>query len=200
METRAAVADLDAGDPLSPPADIDENGFPCLLFPSLSDEEVAGEGEEEAAATDGELPSAASGFAADFYASGTDWSCLVEVDGRGEGGGGARKKTLVQRNLFQMWGIGNPSPSPGASGSRALVPPPTKRRRRAVEDGVLVGEGDPISGRRGCDEQGKERRRACPFYKKIPGDYSVVPVFHAVPCLNHYYCHCRSVTTFYRRF
>ncbi|MQL74442.1 hypothetical protein Taro_006786 [Colocasia esculenta] len=187
MDTPAAAIDLDAGDHLSPPRVLDENGFPFLPF-SSSDEEEGAAG-EEAVVADGHLlgsPAVAgtSGFAADFYSGGTDWSCLVEgsdalkveVEDRGNDCSGERKKTLVQRNLFQMWGIGKPSSSAQGSQSRALVPS-IKRRRRAVEDAPLVGEGDPVSQRRGSNGEGSDRRRACPFYKKIPGTRFTVDAF-----------------------
>ena len=138
------------GDPPQPfPADLDDNGFPDL--PS-----------SPAAAT-----TTSSGFAEDFYRSGTDWSSLRAPPPRRppEGAAGVKAKgkeggSLVQSSLFQAWGIerlkregggaGDPSPSPSRSGSWSG----RKRRRGGPEEAAAAAGMNP---------------RTCPFYKKIPG-------------------------------
>ncbi|KAM0934787.1 hypothetical protein DsansV1_C30g0214141 [Dioscorea sansibarensis] len=126
--------------------DLDENGFP---IDSLSSEEEPVDRDSEKVKERGlVIPSAAqsaSSFALDFYAGGTDWSCLISKD-KCKG-----NKGLVQKNLFQAWGMENPLIRPRSSIS--FSPPRKRHCLKRIAD----------------DRSGPERPRICPFYKKIPG-------------------------------
>lgn len=127
--------------------DLDDNGFP---IDSLSSEEEPVDRDSEKVEERGlVIPSAVQNtgsFALDFYAGGTDWSCLISKEKC------SGNKGLVQKNLFQAWGIEKPSLIP--SRSSISFSPPRKRH---------------CSKRIAEDRSGTERPRICPFYKKIPG-------------------------------
>jgi len=96
-----ATAEGDADWSLPSPADHEDNGFPALpSSPAAS----------------------SSGFAEDFYHSGTDWSSLRAPPPLRPPGGppGVKEKergggSLVQSSLFQAWGIEKPRREAGDS-------------------------------------------------------------------------------------
>uniref|UniRef100_A0A0E0DDJ7 DNA repair metallo-beta-lactamase domain-containing protein n=1 Tax=Oryza meridionalis TaxID=40149 RepID=A0A0E0DDJ7_9ORYZ len=140
------------GEPSSPPPlpvpdGLDDNGFPLPSSPTAA--------------------TAATSFADDFYRSGTDWSSLLAAPSpppsSEESGKNKSGDSLVQRSLFQAWGI--------------------DRRPRREEEvaGVAGGAGAGASSAPSGSWPGRKRRRggeveaaadrkplACPFYKKIP--------------------------------
>jgi DNA cross-link repair 1A protein len=166
-----ATGDVETESPLPVPDDLDDNGFPT------------------AAAT-------SSSFADDFYRSGIDWSSLQAppqhqrevASGTDAKGGGS----LVQRSLFQAWGIEKPPREEAAPlVQRSLFqawgikkpppPPPREEAAQGFRDRSRVSSPSPSSSRAlsgkkrqwgGSEENGAPAARkptACPFYKKIPG-------------------------------
>lgn len=148
------------GEPSSPPPlpvpdGLDDNGFPLPSSPTAA--------------------TAATSFADDFYRSGTDWSSLLAAPSpppsSEESGKNKSGDSLVQRSLFQAWGI--------------------DRRPRREEEvaGVAGGAGAGASSAPSGSWPGRKRRRggeveaaadrkplACPFYKKIPGKCWSFPI------------------------
>jgi len=166
-----ATAEGDADWSLPSPADLEDNGFPALpSSPTAS----------------------SSGFAEDFYRSGTDWSSLRAPPPLRPPGGpsGVKEKergggSLVQSSLFQAWGIEKPRREVG--GIHRLCRGASSRRggsrgRGARGSGLGAADSSPspyLSGswlgrkrrRGGTEEAGVAAKKplACPFYKKIPG-------------------------------
>jgi DNA cross-link repair 1A protein len=170
-----ATAGGDADSPPQPlPADLDDNGFPSLPSPT-----AAG--------------GSSSGFAEDFYRSGTDWSSL-----RGpppwrppEGRPGVKAKekegaSLVQSSLFRAWGIERPPREGGGAGHSSPVQKSLFQAwgiERPKREGFGAGDPSPSPSHSGSWSGRKRQRggpgeaapaalnpRTCPFYKKIPGN------------------------------
>lgn len=160
MELETEIKETSAGDDLPLFADLNDDGFPAFSVSSIADDVNTGDGDELESRTPPieDATCDSRSFAADFFSSGTDWSCLVEKK---------ESRNLVQRDLFQMWGVKKPAVEGsrpkissnqrnlwdiwGIEKTRAL-PPPSKRIRK--ENGSRSGPSQP---------------RACPFYKKISG-------------------------------
>ena len=93
-------------------------------------------------------------FAAEFYRCGTEWSCLSPAAEVVEP---SHSRNLKQANLWQMWGQDKPS---------SLSSPPQKKKLKLSQ---FCSQGKAASS-----SPRHNRPRACPFYKRIPGNFSAL--------------------------
>lgn len=155
---------------------------------------------------------ATSSFADDFYHSGIDWSSLqAPPSQRRRPAAGVTDKVvcgpLVQKNLFQAWGIEKPAAgtTEKVCGQRlqknlfqawGIEKPPREEAAQGAPVGAGASSSSPSpsgawSGRKrrwgGSDENGASRKPvACPFYKKIPGKgCSCTHIGIMTACLRH---------------
>lgn len=101
-------------------------------------------------------------FAGDFYRCGTDWSCLnssssINNNANGSRGNDSKRKVLKQSSLFEMWKLPVKSNVGEFDESTSLVS--SKKMKRND-----VSKQPPQ----------KQQQRACPFYKKMPGNYALL--------------------------
>lgn len=167
---------------------LDDEGFPSQL-PCIS-EDASPDGTEERSETASEK----SGFAADFYHCGTDWSSLLLLPPEDHRHKDLARdlvlsgKKMKQANLFQIWGFERN----GAVESASTSSVESKLNRNGCCERKIVqpenwgsilrdaGKGfeksKPSRKRKDSQCNGKTRvKPACPFYKKIPGETKVLP-------------------------
>lgn len=150
-------------------------------------DDVVIEGEEE-------------GFASDFYKAGSDWSCLLEeveeeiitpeskkmkqadlfqVWGLQKSTPPQTKKktkTTKQTDLFQVWGLQKPSLSTTSPSSSS-----SSKKTTTTASGKRLRESSPWAT--------DTPPRQCPFYKKLPGLFTLLPHSFAQVCFSL----CQSV-------
>ncbi|MED6120476.1 hypothetical protein PIB30_021145 [Stylosanthes scabra] len=166
---------------------LDDEGFPSQIPYEDAPPNAAGD---------------TSGFAADFYRCGADWSSLLSPEDRRHSGGfdsAPSAKKLKQANLFQVWGFKRNGgvESDSASSIESCKP---KRSDFFTGGGESVGcserkivklenlglilrdngkkfEKSKSSHKRKESHEGVRVTRTCPFYKKIPGTSFTVDAF-----------------------
>lgn len=97
-------------------------------------------------------------FAGDFYRCGTDWSSLNSSTSA-SGGNDPDKKRLKQCNLLELWKL--PSKTNAEASTSTSLLSNKKKMKKSMDDFP-----------RQRDQQ--QQPRACPFYKKMPGNYVFV--------------------------
>lgn len=134
---------------------LDDNGLPCENLQSINKNYNEKHEEEDS-------------FAGEFYKCGTDWSCLSSSSSNTTSSSisinasrnDPDKKRLKQSNLFELWKL--PSKT-NVEASTSLVS--YKKMKKSVDD---------FPTQRDQKQKQKQQPRACPFYKKMPGNYVLV--------------------------
>lgn len=134
---------------------LDDDGLPCENLHSTNNNHIEKQEEDS--------------FAGDFYRSGTDWSCLSSSSSNATSSISTNasrdeKKRLKQSNLFELWKLPS-KPNVEASTSVSVsVSVSNKKMKKSMDDFPTQRD----------QKQKKQQPRACPFYKKMPGNYALV--------------------------
>ena len=190
MEEELFPHDNNGDDASSDFVSLDEEGFPSQVpddVPNRIDE-------------GSEMASGKSSFATDFYRCGTDWSCLLLPEDSGrrldyEGRDFKRdskssEKKLKQANLFQIWGFKRNDASESVSASHGDSEfeksgffddgDEGKKNAKAENWGSILDDNQTDLGnsrlirKRKHTHEDNRTVRACPFYKKMPGESSFI--------------------------